>query len=56
MGTEKKVYLTEEVAEVLRCNVQTVRKYVQDGTLKAFRLGTQIRIKSEDLDAFMRAS
>jgi excisionase family DNA binding protein len=42
----------EQVAEILKLHVRTVRNYVRSGTLKATRIGKQYRIGLEDLEAF----
>lgn len=47
------VLTVEEVAKLLRVSVATVRALVASGELKSFRVGNQIRIKKEDLDAYM---
>ena len=42
----------EEVAEILKLHVRTVRNYVRDGRLKATRIGKQYRIALSDLESF----
>jgi excisionase family DNA binding protein len=42
----------EQVAEILKLNVRTVRNYVRRGTLRATRIGKQYRIGLSDLEAF----
>ncbi|HEY6458206.1 MAG TPA: helix-turn-helix domain-containing protein [Steroidobacteraceae bacterium] len=42
----------EQVAQILRLNVRTVRNYVRSGALKATRIGKQYRIGLADLEAF----
>jgi excisionase family DNA binding protein len=42
----------EQVAEILKLHVRTVRNYVRDGRLKATRIGKQYRISLGDLEAF----
>ncbi len=39
-----------EVAEILRLNQQTVRNWIDAGTLPAIRVGRRVRIKQSDLD------
>jgi excisionase family DNA binding protein len=41
----------EQVAEILKLNVRTVRNYVRRGALKATRIGKQYRIGLADLEA-----
>jgi excisionase family DNA binding protein len=42
----------EQVAEILKLHVRTVRNYVRDGRLKATRIGKQYRIALSDLETF----
>ena len=42
----------EQVAEILKLHVRTIRNYVRSGTLKATRIGKQYRIALGDLEAF----
>lgn len=47
-------YLTvAEVAEVLRLNQQTVRNWIDQGSLPALRVGRRVRIKRSDLDRLL---
>lgn len=47
------IYTVEQVADILKVSVQTVRRLIREKQLKAFRVGSQFRVKKEDLDAFM---
>jgi excisionase family DNA binding protein len=42
----------EQVAEILKLNVRTIRNYVRSGALKATRIGKQYRIALADLEVF----
>ncbi len=42
----------EQVAEILKLHVRTIRNYVRSGALKATRIGKQYRIALSDLEAF----
>lgn len=42
-----------EVAERLRLNHHSVRRHIRNGRLKAVRVGGRVRIRREDLEAFM---
>jgi excisionase family DNA binding protein len=42
----------DQVAEILKLHVRTVRNYVRDGRLKATRIGKQYRIALGDLESF----
>lgn len=46
-------YTVEEVAQILKVSVQTVRNLIRDKKLRAFRVGIQLRVRKEDLDRFM---
>jgi excisionase family DNA binding protein len=45
----------EEVAERLLVDVQTVRRWIKSGKLKAYKPGREYRILSSDLDEFLEA-
>src|ERR1035438_9217480 len=47
----QELYSVEQVADLLRLHVRTVRNYVREGKLKAVRIGKQYRIAREDLEA-----
>jgi excisionase family DNA binding protein len=44
-----------EVAEILRLNQQTIRNWIDAGSLPAVRLGRRVRIKRSDLDRVLAA-
>lgn len=48
-------YLTvEQVAKSLGLSEKTVRKYINEGELKAFKLGTSWKITENDLQKFIQ--
>ena len=47
------VLTVEQVAELLLVSTATVRSLIKSGALPAFRVGSQWRIKREDLDQYM---
>jgi len=50
-------YTTEEVANILRVDPESVRRYVRSGKLKAIRLGGKfIRIEKNNLQSFIDLS
>ena len=52
-----KIYTTQQAAEILQINVQTLRKYIREGRLAASKFGTQeYRITGEDIKAFLDAT
>lgn len=42
-----------EVAEILRLNQQTVRNWIDAGSLPAVRVGRRVRIRRTDLDSII---
>lgn len=47
-------YLTvAEVAETLKLNQQTVRNWIEQGSLRALRVGRRVRIKRSDFDRLL---
>jgi excisionase family DNA binding protein len=44
-----------EVAELLKLNQQTVRNWIDQGSLPAVRVGRRVRIKRSDLDQILEA-
>ena len=56
MPYEKPTYYTvEEVKDILRVSLETVRRYVRSGKLPAIKLGNKyIRIEKGDLEAFLK--
>jgi excisionase family DNA binding protein len=43
-----------EVAERLRLCPKTIRRMIDRGELRVHRIGRQLRISEEDLDAYLR--
>ena len=49
--TDNTMYTLKEVAEILGVSKRTVRRYIQEGYLTAFRVGDRIiKISEEDLN------
>jgi excisionase family DNA binding protein len=48
----KHLYTVDEVADRLNLHVKTIRRYIQEGRLKARRIGKEYRITRGDLDEF----
>ncbi len=50
-------YLTvAEVAETLKLNQQTVRNWIEQGSLPALRVGRRVRIKRSDFERILEES
>jgi excisionase family DNA binding protein len=45
----------EQVAKQLGVSTQTVRRLVQKGELRAYRIGSQLRFKEEEVNAYIDA-
>jgi excisionase family DNA binding protein len=53
-GEQADSFLTvAEVAELLKLNQQTVRNWIDAGSLPAIRVGRRVRIKREDLNRIL---
>jgi len=53
---ETEEFLTvAEVAELLKLNQQTVRNWIDQGSLPAVRVGRRVRIKRSDFDRIVEA-
>jgi len=49
-GNEDSFLTVAEVAELLKLNQQTVRNWIDQGSLPAIRMGRRVRIKRSDFD------
>ena len=49
------IMTTEEVAEVLRCEVKTVERYVHEHALVAIQIGKERRFRADDVLDFVAA-
>jgi len=48
-------YTTEEVAEKLKMDAETIRRFILAKKLKAYKIGTQWRIEEIDLNEFIKS-
>ncbi|MBO0768181.1 MAG: helix-turn-helix domain-containing protein [Solirubrobacterales bacterium] len=55
--SEQREFLTvRDVADLLQLNEQTVRNWIDQGSLPAHRIGRRVRIQRSDLDQILNAS
>ncbi len=47
------LYTTEEVSNILKIDVETTRKFIQQQRIKAYKVGREWRVKGEDLRDFI---
>ncbi len=51
---EKQSFLTpQEVSDLLRVSVQTVRRWIKEGSLPAYKVGRVWRIREADLNIWL---
>ncbi len=50
------VLTVEEVAQILRVSIPTVRKLIKEKQLKAFNVGNQKRVMRSELERYMQRS
>jgi excisionase family DNA binding protein len=50
-----KIYDLNEVCEILKMNIQTIRIYIKEGKLKASKVGRKYVITEEDFKAFLES-
>ena len=46
-------YTMQEVSEILKCHLQTVKNWVYSGKLKSVKIAELRRIKKDDLEEFI---
>lgn len=49
-------FTREQVAQILQVNPMTVYRMIQRGQLKAYKVGTDLRISEEDFNQFLKQS
>jgi excisionase family DNA binding protein len=55
--SEEQTFLTpQEVSALLRVSTQTVRRWIKEGTLPAYKVGRAWRIREVDLDRWLNGN
>ena len=49
-----KTYTSTEIAEVLRVDAETIRRYLLAGKIKGIKIGNTWRVTEEEFQKFMR--
>ena len=44
----------EEIAQILKMDEETVRRWIRSRQLKAYRFGRDLRIRRDDFDKFVK--
>ena len=50
-----RIYSVEEVASILQVHIDTVRRYIKSGALRAAKIGKAYRVQEKDLQAFIES-
>ena len=50
-----RIYSLEEISSILQVHIDTVRRYVKRGSLRAAKIGKAYRVQESDLKAFIEA-
>lgn len=54
-STGRRSFLTpQEVSDLLRVSAQTVRRWIKEGNLPAYKVGRGWRVRDDDLDRWLR--
>jgi len=49
----EKSFKVSEIAEILKCSEQVVRREIKEGKMKAFRVGRSFRVSAVQLNEYM---
>ncbi|MDN6291757.1 MAG: helix-turn-helix domain-containing protein [Tetragenococcus halophilus] len=49
----EKLYTTEEIAYILNYDVQTIRRLIREGKIKAYKAGKEYRVEENDLKKYL---
>jgi excisionase family DNA binding protein len=56
MPSDEEFLTVAEIAGILKLNQQTVRNWIDQGTLPAFHVGRRVRVARADFDALLEGS
>lgn len=48
-------YTVSEIAEKLKLEVTTIRKYIREGKLPAYKFGREFRVGEQELNEFLES-
>lgn len=51
-----KIYDLKEVVKLLGLNIQTIRKFIKEGKLKASKIGTHYIVTEDAIKEFLKAN
>ena len=54
LDTTQPLLTQQQTAELLQVSVRSVRYWISEGKLPAYRVGAQIRVRPEDLEGLLR--
>lgn len=55
MSNEEQLVSPRQAADYLGVNPMTVRRFIQQGKIPAYKIGRNVRIRSSDLESFISA-
>lgn len=50
---KEKSFKISEIAEILKCSEQVIRREIKEGRMKAFRVGRNFRVSAVQLNEYM---
>lgn len=53
LNGEIELLKVEDLAEALKCHIETIRRYIRAGKLKAQKIGKRYYVSKENLKAFV---
>lgn len=54
--TINELFTVQEVADKLKIHVQTVRKWIKEGKIKALKLGSDWRVTEQSISEFLKSN